>query len=404
MRSKKTNIKIKHRKYSLYNKKRSKSRQVLTIVLTAAAACVLCVVGYGIGKPVMEYFQNRQQYTSEDSSDSLTPPVSDTGDSSETEDASSGESSAGSSDTSEPEPVQETGTMYILPEGAAFSSASLNSALAAAKDLGHEIVAVTMKDTKGLFMYKTDLAQIKNTASVTGSLTASQICDIITKAGFIPAAKISTTLDQSSPKLVGGSYEIQNEGSYYWMDNSPEKGGKLWLSPFKNETVSFIRNIAAELSAAGFKHIICANTMYPLFHNVDVKNYLSSLPLTDSAKRAEALWNVVEAARTGAEKNGAELWLEIDGNNILLENKNCTDAELVVDAEKLKTVKLIVDYSANNIAAAQVYKNAREFAGKISAAVNGTEFAVAIDGGFSGSARADAERAFSESEIRTFSE
>ena len=64
MKPKKTNIKIKRRKYNLYNKKKSKSRQVLSIVITIAAACVLGVVGYGVGKPIMNYLQNREQYVS----------------------------------------------------------------------------------------------------------------------------------------------------------------------------------------------------------------------------------------------------------------------------------------------------------------------------------------------------
>ena len=76
MGKKKTNIKIKHHNYNLYSKKKSRGKQTLAVILTVAAAAVLCVVGYSAGKPIMDYFKNRDQYTS-DSSSVWTPPTAE---------------------------------------------------------------------------------------------------------------------------------------------------------------------------------------------------------------------------------------------------------------------------------------------------------------------------------------
>ena len=71
---KKKNIKIKHRKYSLYQRKKSKGRKFLTGLLMVILVAGLCVLGYGLGKPLVEYFSNRGNEPTPESA--WTPPVS----------------------------------------------------------------------------------------------------------------------------------------------------------------------------------------------------------------------------------------------------------------------------------------------------------------------------------------
>lgn len=402
MGQKKTNIKIKHHKYNLYNKKKNKAKQILTIILTIAAACVLGVVGYGIGKPLMNYFQNREQYIAESSSsDEISSIISEIISAQESSEVSSAESTTAvsSENSSDAEPTPTVNDkMYFLPDNAAESSDSLRSALAAAKNTGCNMAVITLKNEEGLMLYKSGLAILKEGNTIKASLTAQQISSMISEAGFIPAAKISTLKDKSSMSCVDGSYMIVGGGG--WMDDYPEKGGKPWMSPFKNETISFIGSITEELSAAGFKNIICENTMYPAFHSIDITTYLSDLPLTDSTKRAAALWNVVDAAKKGAEKNGAELWLEMDGSALLGAEKLSTNAELALDANKLKNSKLIISYSPDK-ASTDAYSSAKSFASKVKTAAGGAEIAVSVNT-LSGAAFESAAKAFSEADIKVF--
>ncbi|MDE6732874.1 MAG: hypothetical protein K2J77_08370 [Oscillospiraceae bacterium] len=338
MAPKKTNIKIKKSKFNLYNKKKSKARRFLRVAITVVAVCALAVLGYGLGKPLMKYIKERNSGTP-DTSALLSSIIG----------AGSSEMSAiiSSDDTSNAEPDPQTsGKVYYLPENAALSEASLTAELAAAKRSGCEVVAVTLKNDDGNLLYKTSIAEVKDEAEiVTGTLAASRIATLIRNEGFVPAARISTLMDKTAGGIVKGNYRIvEDQGGGTWHDNRPEKGGKPWLSPFKSESAAYIGNITSELSAAGFKKIYCANTRFPAFFNVDITTNLKDLPLTEPDKRLSALWSVVNSAKTGAEKNGAELWLEISASAIVAENKNNTDAEIATDKTKIQGVKVIVVY------------------------------------------------------------
>lgn len=397
MAPKKTNIKIKHSKFNLYNKKKSKARQALTVILTIAAACVLGVVGYGIGKPVLDYFRNGGQYTSDGSSDQ-----SESSDMSGIAETDSSESSAESvSESSQPDssdvssPVFD-GSMYFLPDNAAASSASLNSALAAAKSAGATTVVVTLKDQTGNFFYKSGITEIQS--SVKGTLTAAQISDIVTKAGFVPAARISTLMDSLNPSDVDASYEHSPTSPYSgcWLDNRQDRGGKMWISPFKNNAATFLKKITNELTAAGFTQVICANTRFPAFFGNDITVYLSDLPLTDNAKRLAALWSVLNAIDAAA-GDKAQMWIEMDSAGLTAESRLGTDAEICADKTNLAGAKVIISYAASGNAA-DAYKNAKEFAAKAKTELGGADTAVLIRG-FSGSALSDVQRAFKEAEL-----
>ena len=460
MAPKKTNIKIKRSKINLYNKKKSKRRQALTIIITVVAICGLGVLGYGLGKPLLKYIQDRGNSSQADSETSALLSSIMNGASSET--PVSTEAQVSSEPTSEPTlPLTITEKIYYLPENAALSEASLASALAEAKKSGCSVVAVTLKDTVGHLLYKTSIAEVKDTATVTGTLTASQIAQAISKEGLTPAARINTLMDQLGAVEVKGNYTFPPEqGGYRWNDDKDEKGGKPWMSPFKTESITYIGNIANELSAAGYKDIICVNTRYPAFHSIDISTYLNHLPLTDSTKRVAALWSIVDAAKTSAEKNGAEIWLEISATSLIAEKRDCTDAELIADKEKLKGVKIAVNYdiatkttgssgntsnpsttsspntsntsgstsSTSNTSGASntsskpdtsgtsqisgraysssgesaYYQNAKNFAVKAKAALSGAEFAVRLPQTLTGTALEDVKRALEEEDITVF--
>ena len=337
MAPKKTNIKIKRSKINLYNKKKSKAKRALKIVLTIVIICGLGVLGYGLGKPLIKYLSGDRPEES-DTSAILSSMIN-----SELLANSTSESteSTTSTDTSKPAPnPQISEKIFYLSDSAAASESALTAELAQAKNAGCSVVAVTLKNTTGYLLYKSNIANVKDTEVVSGTLTAQQIASLISKEGLVPAARINTLMDMISPPYVDGSYRIaESQGGGSWHDNRPENGGKIWLSPFKTQTATYIGNITAELSAAGFKHIICANTRYPAFHSVDITTYLSDLPLTDSAKRAQALWNVINAAKTSAEKNGAQMWLEMSASSIVAQSRDCTDAEPVFDKTQLKNVR-----------------------------------------------------------------
>lgn len=398
MKQKKTAIKIKKSKHNLYNKKKLKSRQVLTVVLTIVAACVLAVVGYGIGKPIVNYFQTKPPETSDVSSDSISSVSSSAPESSPQSVSDSG--GASGSSTSEPpvDPVKDDTKMYFLPIGSTESSAALAGALAAAKESGCDTVAVTLKDENGYLYYKTDLDKVKRTLLVKGSLTAEQISGQIKQAGLTPAVKICMLKDRVTPMFFGG-FTFANGGG--WLDDYPDAGGKRWLSPFLQETVDYLASVANELSGAGFEHVIFYNVRYPVFNPTDISSHLAHLPVNDKEKRLEALWNVLDAAKSAAENNNAKVWVEMDGADFIKADRYNTDAELALNVEKLAGFGVIVDYAPTT--AEKLYESTLTFASKLGTVSEGIDdIAVAAKRGTAGTVPADISEALEESEVRMF--
>ncbi len=390
MSKKKTNIKIKKSKINLYSKRKNKTRQTIYLVITIVAACVLCVVGYGIGRPIVNYLNGRESSDTGSSNDSTVSGSESTVSSSEGQASSFTSSDVG---TSQPEPTAKKTELFVLPTDATASIEALNSALAAAREAGYSAVLVTMKDNTGVLRYKSEIPRIKDTASINaGTLSARQIADVINKKGMTPAARISTLKDQIAPNLFG-SYTFA-DGSTLWLDNSPEAGGKPWLNPFEKSTAEYIAELAEELSAAGFKDIVCANVMFPDFKGYDKDTWLKHLDLRNKEKRSIALWNVVDKAKAGAAKNGAKLWVEMSGANLIKSEKSGFDAELGHNPDRLKATPIIADYTASTEVSG-VYDNAKTFAQNIKTASNGAELSVMVKG-LKGAALADAEKAFKE--------
>lgn len=399
MKQKKTSIKIKKSKHNLYNKKKSKSRQTLTLVLTIVVACVLGVVGYGIGKPIVNYFQTRGEHTSDTSDPSQSSDVpSDVSDGSQDSDLS-GDSSG---TVTPPEPAVDNIKLYVLPVEATASSASLGSALAAAKEAGYDTIAVTLKDDEGHLYYKTDIARVKyDEIIVKGTLTAAQIADQISNAGMTPAAKISMLKDRITPMYFGG---FTFENGTHWLDDypPPDGSGKRWLSPFVSEAVQYLNGIASELAAAGFKHIICSNISYPAFHPIDIDTYLKHLSLSDRSKRLGALWDVVDSAKGAVEEHGAKLWVEMNGADLIKPDTFATTAELAANTEKMSGVGVIAEYSTSSTEG--IYESASAFAESFKNAVDGNDIAVLVKRGTSGAVSEDIRRAFDENDLRMFVE
>lgn len=393
---KKKKIKIKHRKYSLYQRKKSTGRKVLTVILMVVIVAALVVVGYGVGRPLMEYLSGKNN-TSEPSS-AWTPPVS-----AETQGATS-EGTRGSSGTTEPTQEDQAASsdhssVFVLQESALASSEALNSALAAVRGTGCTDIAVTMKDESGNFLYKTNIKDVPE-EQITGTLSAEAVVSLIRSAGFTPRARINTLLDRTTQSYADENicYMIADGG--IWHDFYVDRGGKSWLDPFNSGTAKYLAAVTSELSSAGFSSIALANMKYPAFNNQDYSNFLRDLPIADDSARLEALWNVITACKRSA--GDAEVLLEVSADELLSESQALTSAEPAGDRTKLKTVTLLVDYDPGDKPG---YTDARAFLGRLSAMFSGQTIAVRLPAsGFSESSLSEVRRAFSDAGVTVYSE
>ncbi len=390
------NIKIKHRKYSLYSRKKSKGKQALAVILTIIIAVALCVIGFGLGRPLMDYFNGEK--TPADQSSGWTPPVETTESAEPTEEPSNESESIESAEPAAPSAE----VVYTIPAGALRSADSLKAAAAAAKAQGCSTVLITVKNSTGNYLYKTERSVFHYGDIITGTLTAKEICDIITAEGLVPCARISTLKDKLSSNYLEGIKYYNSDGSG-WLDAAYANGGKAWLDPFSEKTHEYVASIITELTTAGFKEIVLADTMYPFFRNVDLNNYLANQPhLSDSAARLDALWDLVEACRAAAESGGAKITLEINAQDMDAADKTATTAEITADKARLKTIGLLISYSPES---GSEYAGAKSFAGRMSSQYSGQSYNVLITkNAVSDNAFEQLLKAFAESGVTVFSE
>jgi tRNA(Leu) C34 or U34 (ribose-2'-O)-methylase TrmL len=159
-------------------------------------------------------------------------------------------------------------------------------------------VIVPMKSEGGTLNYASTVSYVAGTEVCVGSMTASQIVSIAKEEGFAVYASISALDDCQFPELYRDAGIQLEDGSGRWLDNSKEKGGKPWMSPYSSTTVSYLTAIIQELEKAGFSAAICQDFTYPSFRESD-RNFISE---TDyfSDTRDEALQDLADAMQAAA--------------------------------------------------------------------------------------------------------
>ena len=260
----KRNTKIKRSRGSLYKKRKSTGRKVAEVLLLVIVAGALIFVGYSAAGPIISYFKGETSASDEDLS--WTPPES----SAPEESTSDTEEDTDTGPTpSETQPQASSAGNYVLSEAAMKDTASLAKALAAAKNAGFSRVVLPVKNQPGNLLYKTTVPAVKDSELITGTMTAPQIISVVKSQGLEAAALFPALHDHLTPAYVEDTgYWFADESSA-WLDNSPDRGGKRWIDPFRSGTAQFFSSLCAELKSAGFSEILLSDMRFPAFTEYD---------------------------------------------------------------------------------------------------------------------------------------
>lgn len=194
-----------------------------------------------------------------------------------------GSSSSGTGSGSSSLPPLETGVYkkvqcsVRLPENAVSSASALREYLGNVKskypDAG--AVVIPMKLSGGELNFKSTAAGNAGYLVNKGSMTAEEIADIIREEGFAAYASCSMLVDHLYPQVNhSASYQIEVNGVQtgdIYLDYFPDKGGKPWLDPGSNATVSYLSALVKELSDGGFSAVLCSDFTFPAFWASDEK-------------------------------------------------------------------------------------------------------------------------------------
>jgi hypothetical protein len=303
--------KVKRSRRSLYHKRKSGARRFIEITGSIIAVAALIVVGYAVGKPLLDFLTTQKPAVSEDDL-RWNPPAQE-----ENPDVTVPISAEQANET-DPAEVDKAGKndapgVYIYaPTSVLSNKSSLMAYLAQAKNLGYKSVAVELKDEDGSLWYKTGYEPLMGTDAVKGGMTLGEIAAAFESAGMKPMARISTLKDKTAPALLAGvSYRFADD-SYKWLDAAPDNGGKLWADPFRQATVDYLTYISGEICSAGFT-LVLANTVFPQMTSYDMT--ILSSAIVNEGTRFSALDGVVGAvaAAVGSE---TPFYIEVDLSDI----------------------------------------------------------------------------------------
>lgn len=354
---------------------RRQNEQALKIITSVAAVAVLVFVGYSAAGPISRYIENRAAQTE---SSEWTPDTTDAA-VTETAPIQQGDTPAQTAAPVQTEapvqtnapvqtesavtsaPVQTKAEPMIKEGGAAYTLSaedmtdreSLEAALDDVRSSGASAVILPMKVQGGYFMYATTLNFVKTVTDgndpVRSELSAKDIVKAAKAKGLRPVAMISVLYDNNRyGDDRDGSYHCYDDGAA-WLDGSPDKGGKPWLSPFEDIAQDYLCDIVRELGGAGFTEIICDDFIFPEFRSSDIDMLGDEVsPYSD---RHEALTKLSRMMTDAGKESGADVYLRITANSII---KGYSE---VFYPEELIGCSVMVDFSEDNISRTMISGN-----------------------------------------------
>jgi hypothetical protein len=326
MARRKRGRKIKHTK-SLYRRKKSLARRVLSVVIIIVIMAGLGFLGYSIAPPIIKFFKGLGKENKDSSSQVWTPP-----------EVTSSLTDSSEADNSKPD-ININAKSYTIPKESLLSEQSLKDAISVAKNNGYTEIVAPLKIQGGEIYFNTQNAIAVNGKAVKGTLTAADIVRIIKESGLTPVAQMSILYDNLAPRAdyhIG--YQFENEETM-WLDNSPQNGGKPWMSPFSEQAKVYISQLIGEVGNAGFTKLITTDYVFPRFLDSDL-NYIGAI--VKDPNRNNALTSFAQFVKTEAEKYNMQTVLVVSAVEVM----SGTSSVLIPDNLKGITISSQIDIAA----------------------------------------------------------
>lgn len=355
-----------------------RNENAVKIIAGAAAVAALIFVGYSVAGPIGRYIASRpdrtetQPWTPTDT-DTVTddtaaqtaelPAVTDIT-KSDISLAVSEEAQTSAAAVTEPAETTVTtvseqtaalrdgGAAYYLDPDSMSDADSLDAALDELAASGCNAVIFPVKTEGGVFHYRTELdfvaTVIDGNDPIQSELSAADIVKAAESRGLRPVALMSVLYDNNRyGDYRDGSY--RSEDGDTWLDTSPDKGGKPWLSPFDETAQEYLCDIVTELGEAGFDEIICDDFIFPEFRSSDID--MLGEEVSPYSDRYQALTSLAVMMNNAGNEAGTRVMLRITANSVIRRY-----SELFYPDE-LEGCRIMIDYSENNISRTMVAGN-----------------------------------------------
>lgn len=355
-----------------------RNENAVKIIAGAAAVAALIFVGYSVAGPIGKYIASRpdrtetQPWTPTDTDTVTDDTAAQTAELPAVTDITKSDISlpvseeAQTSAAAVTEPAETTvttvseqtaalrdgGAAYYLDPDSMSDADSLDEALDELAASGCNAVIFPVKTEGGVFHYRTELdfvaTVIDGNDPIQSELSAADIVKPAESRGLRPVALMSVLYDNNRyGDYRDGSY--RSEDGDTWLDTSPDKGGKPWLSPFDETAQEYLCDIVTELGEAGFDEIICDDFIFPEFRSSDID--MLGEEVSPYSDRYQALTSLAVMMNNAGNEAGTRVMLRITANSVIRRY-----SELFYPDE-LEGCRIMIDYSENNISRTMVAGN-----------------------------------------------
>lgn len=355
-----------------------RNENAVKIIAGAAAVAALIFVGYSVAGPIGRYIASRpdrtetQPWTPTDTDTVTDDTAAQTAELPAVTDITQSDISlpvseeAQTSAAAVTEPAETTvttvseqtaalrdgGAAYYLDPDSMSDADSLDEALDELAASGCNAVIFPVKTEGGVFHYRTELdfvaTVIDGNDPIQSELSAADIVKAAESRGLRPVALMSVLYDNNRyGDYRDGSY--RSEDGDTWLDTSPDKGGKPWLSPFDETAQGYLCDIVTELGEAGFDEIICDDFIFPEFRSSDID--MLGEEVSPYSDRYQALTSLAVMMNNAGNDAGTRVMLRITANSVIRRY-----SELFYPDE-LEGCRIMIDYSENNISRTMVAGN-----------------------------------------------
>ncbi len=321
----------------MFKRKRSPAKTVLSVIFVILLLAGIAFLGYSVGKPIVEFLGGRDKpaVTEPKEPEEQIKPEPAVTEAPEEEDEPEPEITE---PEPEPEPVIGKKILYVtIPTGAPTED-YLKGRIEFAKVNGYYGVSVELLSVGGGIKYNTanERAISSNAISTSHIADLSAIAKQINDSGLVSYARVSALTDHIASWDKSVCYLFENSTST-WLDNSVDKGGKPWISPFSTVARDYISSIVKEISDAGFSGIIAGELEFPPFRNSDLRYVGSSVTSADRYKALQNFSNALQGA-VGSDKSYA---VEVDAQDVVSGR-----AEILKDPASLNADTVYIRYDS----------------------------------------------------------
>ena len=119
-----------------------------------------------------------------------------------------------------------------------------------------------------------------------------------------PAVRLHAFKDALAPEADRDMAVHYYDTETYWLDNSPELGGKKWLNPYSDKAQEYILSLIEELCDMGFETVLLDSVQFPSGMALDKAGYGEA---AKTVTKSQLLSDFVKKAQQAAEAKGAQL-------------------------------------------------------------------------------------------------